>query len=163
MTKLYTVEDRIQEQEINWKQVKLVASMEQNVFAPPLTNGILYKGNFGGKFDVINLTVDTSNLSWSPPPIRRPAFQERITYFIIIFLLILFLLLRHCLARWYLGRQQLAATPVWSMEPVCCICEGKLFSICMMLTPCCVPIALPTNLMNIGWTTDYPRWRKRHP
>ena len=26
-------------------------SMEQNVFAPPLTNGTLYKDNFGGEFN----------------------------------------------------------------------------------------------------------------
>ena len=49
MMKLYTVEDRLQEQESNWKQVEVVASMEQNVFAPPLTNGTLYKASFGGE------------------------------------------------------------------------------------------------------------------
>ena len=75
--------------------------------------------------DLMNLTVDTSYLSWSPPPTRRPAFEELIAYFTIIFLLILFLLLRHCLARRYLGRQQLAASPVLGMESVCCICEGE--------------------------------------
>ena len=48
---LYTVEDRLQKQESNLKQVEVVASMEQNVFTPPLTNGILYKGNFGGEFN----------------------------------------------------------------------------------------------------------------
>ena len=48
---LYTVEDRLQKQESNWKQVEVVASMEQNVFAPPLTNGTLYKGNVGGELN----------------------------------------------------------------------------------------------------------------
>ena len=46
---LYTVTDRLQEQESNWKQTEVVASMEQTVFAPPLTNGILYKASFGGE------------------------------------------------------------------------------------------------------------------
>ena len=45
MITLYTVEDRLQKQESNWKQVEVVASMEQNVFAPPLTNGTLYKAD----------------------------------------------------------------------------------------------------------------------
>ena len=56
MITLYTVEDRLQEQESNWKQVEVVASMEQNVFAPPLTNGTLYKTDFGGE---VNNEFDT--------------------------------------------------------------------------------------------------------
>ena len=47
MVKLHTVEDRLQEQESNWKQVEVIASMEQNVFAPLLINGTLYKTSFG--------------------------------------------------------------------------------------------------------------------
>ena len=47
MVKLYTVEDRLQEQESNWKQVEVVASMEKNSFEPRLTNGTLYKTCFG--------------------------------------------------------------------------------------------------------------------
>ena len=49
MVKLYTVEDRLQEKESNWKQVEVVASMDQTFFAPLLTNGTLYKANFGGE------------------------------------------------------------------------------------------------------------------
>ena len=76
--------------------------------------------------DAINLTVDTSYLSWAPPPTKQPAFEKRIGYFIILFLLIFFLLLRHYIASRHVGRMQLAASSVSSMErEVCCICEGE--------------------------------------
>ena len=46
---LYTVEDWLQDQESNWNHVEVVASMEQNVFAPPLTNVTIYKASFSGE------------------------------------------------------------------------------------------------------------------